>query len=236
MVPVNGTFAHTFGTAGSYPYYCAIHSFPGGTNMNGVVNVVQPAPTLASVSPTSGSTAGGTTVTLTGTNFAAGCTVDFGGAAAASLTFNGSTSIDAVTPAHSAGAVSVTVDCSGQSATLVNAFTFVAAAPVISAVSPPSAAPGVNLTISGSGFQSGATVTIGGVAAVVVQFVDETTIIVQVPSLPAGPAEVTVMNPDEQSASFGGFSVLAAAAVPLGVPFLLPLLGVIVMVAVWRLR
>jgi plastocyanin len=35
----SGTFSHTFLTAGSYPYYCALHSFPGGTMMNGVVNV-----------------------------------------------------------------------------------------------------------------------------------------------------------------------------------------------------
>lgn len=35
----SGTFSHTFQTAGTYPYYCALHSFPGGTMMNGVVNV-----------------------------------------------------------------------------------------------------------------------------------------------------------------------------------------------------
>ena len=30
--------------AGDWPYYCAIHSFPGGTAMNGVVHVTAPAP------------------------------------------------------------------------------------------------------------------------------------------------------------------------------------------------
>jgi len=34
-----GTFSHTFTTPGSYPYYCQVHSFPGGTAMNGVVVV-----------------------------------------------------------------------------------------------------------------------------------------------------------------------------------------------------
>jgi plastocyanin len=61
----SGTFSHTFQTAGMYPYHCTLHSFPGGTLMNGVVNVMgagvtaTPSPTetptppiLASPSPT----------------------------------------------------------------------------------------------------------------------------------------------------------------------------------------
>ena len=35
----SGTFSHTFMTPGSYPYYCQVHSVPGGTAMNGVVVV-----------------------------------------------------------------------------------------------------------------------------------------------------------------------------------------------------
>ena len=42
-------------------------------------------PTVTSVSPNNGSTAGGTAVTITGTNFAAGATVTFGGAAATNV-------------------------------------------------------------------------------------------------------------------------------------------------------
>jgi plastocyanin len=36
----SGTFSHTFTTAGSYPYYCALHSVPGGTAMNGRILVL----------------------------------------------------------------------------------------------------------------------------------------------------------------------------------------------------
>jgi len=36
----SGTFSHTFQTPGTYPYYCQVHSFPGGTAMNGVVQVL----------------------------------------------------------------------------------------------------------------------------------------------------------------------------------------------------
>jgi len=49
----SGMFSHTFQTAGMYPYHCTLHSFPGGTLMNGVVNVMgagvttTPSPTPA---------------------------------------------------------------------------------------------------------------------------------------------------------------------------------------------
>ena len=54
----SGTFSHTFTTPGSYPYYCQVHSIPGGTAMNGVVVVsgagVTPTapPSTPSPSPT----------------------------------------------------------------------------------------------------------------------------------------------------------------------------------------
>ena len=74
---------------------------------NGFTYVVPP--TVSSVSPNSGSTAGGTAVTITGTNFASGATVTFGAAAATNVVVVSSTSITATTPAGTAGAVTVTV-------------------------------------------------------------------------------------------------------------------------------
>ncbi len=68
-----------------------------------------PVPTVSSVSPNSGSTAGGTAVTITGTNFVAGATVTFGATAATNVVVVNSTTITATTPAGSAGAVTVTV-------------------------------------------------------------------------------------------------------------------------------
>ncbi len=57
-VRMTGSFDHVFTTLGSYPYYCSVHSFPGGTAMNGVVEVVaQETPTPTStLAPTSTST------------------------------------------------------------------------------------------------------------------------------------------------------------------------------------
>ncbi|HKS96222.1 MAG TPA: IPT/TIG domain-containing protein [Terriglobia bacterium] len=80
---------------------------------------------MSSVSPNSGSTNGGTAVTITGANFAAGATVTFGGSAATNVTVASSTSITATTPAHAAGAVNVVVtNTGGQSGTLSSGFTY----------------------------------------------------------------------------------------------------------------
>ena len=51
----------------------------------------------------------GVEVEITGTNFVDGCTVWFGATEAISVTFNSSTSLTAIAPAHIAGAVDVTV-------------------------------------------------------------------------------------------------------------------------------
>src|SRR5439155_17043492 len=73
---------------------------------------VQPA--ITSLNPTSGQTGGGTTVTITGTNFITGATVDFGGVAATGVVVNSATSITAVSPATvTPGAVHVHVTTSG---------------------------------------------------------------------------------------------------------------------------
>lgn len=79
-----------------------------------------PAPSITSVSPSSGPVAGGTVVTISGANFASGTKVNFGSTAASSVTFVSSTSLQATTPpVGAAGNVNVTVtNPDGQSATL----------------------------------------------------------------------------------------------------------------------
>jgi hypothetical protein len=84
-------------------------------------------PTLKSASPNTGSSAGGTTVTIGGTGFESGATVTFGGTAATNVTVVSSTQITAVTPAYAPGVVNITVtNPDGQTATLPASFTFAA--------------------------------------------------------------------------------------------------------------
>jgi len=92
---------------------------------NVTVTAGPPAVTVTSVTPTSGSTLGGTSVTIGGTGFNAGAAVTFGGTAATSVVVVNATQITATTPAHAAGAVNVVVTNTDTSTgTLTNGFTY----------------------------------------------------------------------------------------------------------------
>ena len=93
------------------------------------------APTLTQVAPVSGPIAGGTAMTLTGTNFTAGSVVMIGGLAATTIIVVDPQTITATSPAHAAGAVGVAVTAAGGTATLASSFTYVAVpvAPVVTA-------------------------------------------------------------------------------------------------------
>ena len=154
---------------------------------------VSTAPTITSVSPKSGSTVGGTAVTITGTNFATGASVTFGSAAATSISVVNNTTISATTPAGTAGAVSVTVTVNGQNGSLANGFTYVAM-PTVTNVNPSTGTTsgGTAVTITGTNFVSGATVTFGSASATSVVVVNSTTITAVTPAGSAGAVTVIV--------------------------------------------
>ena len=72
----------------------------------------QPAPSLTKVTPASGTHLGGTSVVVTGTNFAGATAVTFGGTPATSFTVNTNGKITAISPAHAVGTVDVRVTTS----------------------------------------------------------------------------------------------------------------------------
>jgi hypothetical protein len=78
------------------------------------------APTITNFTPTSGPV--GTSVTITGTNFASNATVSFNGTASTSVTFNSASSLTAIVPA---GATTgpISVQSNGENATSSNSFT-----------------------------------------------------------------------------------------------------------------
>ncbi len=90
--------------------------------MNVCIFPLSNAPTVTGVSPKGGSTAGGTAVTLSGTNFQAGATVTLGGVPATSVNVVSSTTLTAVTGAHAGGLVSAAVANGTASGTLSNAY------------------------------------------------------------------------------------------------------------------
>jgi IPT/TIG domain len=90
------------------------------------------APTVTAISPTSGTTSGGTSVTITGTGFLSGPTVSLGGTSATNVTVVSSTSITATSPAHAPGTVDVVVtNTDSQNGTLSNGYTYSAPETVI---------------------------------------------------------------------------------------------------------
>src|SRR5262249_498547 len=144
--------------------------------------------------------------------FATGSTVTFGGAPAAVITQTAS-NISVATGLHSPGVVNVVVtNPDGQTATLVNGFTYLT--PEITSVSPGSGSMigGTVVNISGDGFLPGASVTFGGLAATNVSVLDATFITAAAPPHAAGTVDIVVTNPDSQTAMLaGGFTYVLPA-------------------------
>jgi putative cell wall-binding protein len=68
-----------------------------------------PLPVVSGVSPSSGSTSGGTSVTVTGSSFTGATSVTFGGVAGTNLTVINDSTLTVTAPAHAAGTVDATV-------------------------------------------------------------------------------------------------------------------------------
>ncbi|WP_455907232.1 IPT/TIG domain-containing protein, partial [Streptomyces niveus] len=127
---------------------------PGGTSSQFVTYTYSgvSVPVLGSVVPVSGPVAGGTTVTLTGSNLAGVTGVRFGATAATSFTVVSSTQIMAVSPAGAVGPVQVTVTSpAGTSNGIPYNYTAVSV-PVLGSVVPVSGpvAGGTTVTLTGS--------------------------------------------------------------------------------------
>ena len=113
----------------TYTIYLKAVNSVGDSVASSSVNVVPVSgpPTVTSISPTSGTTAGGTSVTITGTNFISGATVTIGGSSCTSVVVVSSTSITCTTPSGTAGPRDVVVATGvSPNATLTGGFTYVA--------------------------------------------------------------------------------------------------------------
>ncbi len=171
---------------------------------NGDVIVIRvgdlPFPALTSVTPSSGPTAGGTSITVNGQGFSDGLSLSIGGAPASSVVVQSSTELSAVTPPGAAGSATISLTTpEGETASLTP-YTYVPP-PAVSSVAPQPASTegGTVLVIEGVDFQVGASVTIAGMALVQVGYVSSTELIVVAPPLSAGPQAIVVTNPDGQS-------------------------------------
>lgn len=153
------------------------------------------APVVAGINPSSGSTAGGSSVRIGGTGLSGATGVAFGGVAATSFVVNGDGSITAVAPAGAAGTVDVTVTTGGGTSATSSAdrFTYVAP-PVVTGISPSSgpASGGTVVTIWGTGLSTATGVWFGSVAATSFMVNLDGSITVVAPPSVAGTVDVTV--------------------------------------------
>ncbi|MEU1883975.1 IPT/TIG domain-containing protein [Micromonospora rifamycinica] len=171
------------------------------------------APTITSIVPATGPTAGGTTVTVTGTGFTGATGVTFDGTPGTNLVVNpGGTSLTVVTPPGQVGPVDVTVLLPGADATAPDGFTYVAAPPTAASITPDTGpqAGGQPVTITGTGFVPGdTTVTFDGVPATGVTVAPGGTSLTAVtPPGAVGPAVVLVTT-DAGTAAPLGYTYLA---------------------------
>ncbi|MDR7224981.1 IPT/TIG domain-containing protein [Aminobacter aminovorans] len=192
---------------------------PGGTSATSAADqfTYVPAPTVTSVSPTSGPTGGGSTVVITGTNLSGATAVSFGGTAAGSFTVNSATQITVTSPAGT-GTVDVRVTTAGGTSAVSagDQFTYVAA-PTVTAISPTAGpvAGGTSVTITGTGFSSATAVSFGGTAATGFTINSGTQITATSPAGAVGTVDITVTTPGGTSATSAAdqFTYVAAPAV-----------------------
>lgn len=152
-------------------------------------------PIVTGVSPTGGSVAGGTVVTVSGAGFTGASAVTFGGSSGSNVTVLSDTRLLVTSPAHAAGAVHVVVwvGSVGSATSSADVFTYTGG-PVVTGVSPTSGPPagGTVVTITGSGFTGATAVTFGGTAGSGLSVTSDTRLVVISPARAAGAVDVVV--------------------------------------------
>lgn len=157
------------------------------------------APTVTSLSPSTGTAAGGTRVDITGTNLTPVTNVAFGGVASPSVVPISSTHLVAIAPPGS-GVVDVRVTTPVQQSVPVagDHYTYTSSPgiPTVTSASPASgpANGGTKVTLTGTNFVNVAGVKVGGVAALNVTVLSATSLTFITPVKPKGSYDIVVTN------------------------------------------
>jgi N-acetylneuraminic acid mutarotase len=170
---------------------------PGEFFYNPVSNV-----TVARITPTNGKQTGGEAGSIAGSGFLPGATVTIDGVPATDVGVT-PTIITFTLPPGTEGAKDVVVtNPDGQKATLRGAYTY-NPFPVIGRIRPLYGGPlngGTEMTITGSNFMEGVSVTIGENRVQRLEFFSPTELRLRTPPGTIGPKAVSVTNPDGQEA------------------------------------
>ena len=187
---------------------------PGGTGTGTGLYTYYNTPTVSGIAPTGGPVAGGTSVTLTGTNFTGATGMTVGGVAVTSFTVVNDTTITGTTGAHAAGLVNVTVTNPGGTGTGTGLYTYYNT-PTVSGISPTSGpiAGGTSVTLTGTNFTGATGMTVGGVALTGFTVVNDTTITGTTGAHAAGLVDVAVTNPGGTGTGTGLYTYITTPTV-----------------------
>lgn len=175
----------------------------------GITNV---PPAVTAVTPGTGPVSGGTGAVIAGANFQPGATVRFGNIPATGVVVLDSSTIVCTVPPGVAGAVAVRVfNPDGQNAALSGAYTYVAGF-VIASVAPLSAPPGATVTVTGTGFVAGMSLSAGGSPISPAAITPTSIPFAMPPGIPCS-TTLTVTHPSGQSVSvpFNPTPIVSAA-------------------------
>ena len=201
---------HTFVNPGSYNVSLIATNAGGSGIAYQLITVTTPPPRFTSITPSVGPTAGGQSVTITGSNFTWATSVTFGGTANATgaMTVNSDTQITVTTPAHTPGTVDVVVNSPGGTATGTNAYRY-AGIPIFTSILPATGplVGGQSVTITGTNLTGTNYVVFGGTANATgaITANTDTSITVNTPAHASGTVNVNITTP-------GGTSVTGSNA------------------------
>lgn len=177
-------------------------------------------PLILSITPTQGSAAGGTTVTIRGLNFEEGTGVLFGDSTVSSVKRINSNLLEVITPPGLPGAASVTV-ISGdeQTAVLDLGFQYIddsagSNVPHVSSIQPnrTSVLGGTRITIFGSNFKAGNQVLFGAFIGTDAEVISDQQMQVTAPAQAAGEVEVAIRSASGETMMVpAGFKYVAIA-------------------------
>jgi N-acetylneuraminic acid mutarotase len=167
-----------------------------------------PEPTVTSISPTTGSAGGGTSVTITGTNFQEGASVSVG-SACVDITVVSYTTITCTTTASVLGAANVSVaNPDGKAGTKLSAFSYFANVQ-LSAIIPSRglASGGEMITVLGSDIFTGSTIKIDGNNCGSINIINPHQATCITPTGTDGARDVQIIAPDLNSDTMvGGYT------------------------------
>ncbi|MEU3989563.1 IPT/TIG domain-containing protein [Streptomyces platensis] len=184
---------------------------PGGTS-NPLQFFYVGAPFKSSISPVSGITGGGNTVTINGTGLTTATEVHFGAATATPSVVNDGQLTVTVPAGAAAGPVGVSVTTAGGTNNGLT-YTYVDA-PTISTINPNSgpASGGTVVTITGTNFSTTQSVTFGATPAPF-SVINDTTLSVVTPPGAVGATDVTVTTTGGSATTTAGFTYVAGPGI-----------------------